>query len=304
MNKNVNRELIMGKIDFSTPSGLSSFVESYDVFIIDLWGVLHDGAVAYPHAIGTLQRLKEKGKRTILLSNAPRRTCALVQSMQRMGILRFLYDDIMSSGEAANYEMRNPRDPFYTALGRHCWHLGPIRDRSVFDSVDVELVSTPEEATFVMNTGPLAFHEEEAEYETYLFRCLQRDLPMVCANPDHWIVLREGQRVICAGALAARYVELGGRVSYRGKPDSAIYDMCLERLGHPDRRKILAVGDSLATDIAGATAAHIDAAFITSGIHAAELGVSYNEEAAPERVAALLASQNLHCRAVLPAFTW
>ena len=291
-------------INFSTPLGLSSLVADYDAFIIDLWGVLHNGAVAYPHAIETLQRLKENGKRTILLSNAPRRTCDLVQGMQGMGLLRSLYDDILSSGEATHCEIRSRRDSFYAALGRHCWHLGPNRDRSVFDSLDVELVATPEEATFVVNTGPWAFHETVGDYERYLLRCRQRNLPMVCANPDHVVMLSEGQIAICAGALAARYEELGGRVSYRGKPDPAIYEMCLERLGQPDRCKVLAIGDALETDIAGAAAAHIDSAFVTCGLHSRELGTAYNEQAEPEKVSALLARHHLHCRTVLPAFAW
>ncbi len=295
----------MGHIDFSTPLGMSSLMGDYDVFIIDLWGVLHDGTVAYPHAIETLQRLKENGKQTILLSNAPRRTRDLIQAMQRMGLHRSLYDEILSAGEATHCEIRNCRDPFYKTLGRHCWHLGPDRDRSVFDSLDVELVATPEEATFVVNTGPLAFHEDVDDYVTYLLRCRQRDLPMVCANPDQLVVSIDGGRAICAGALAARYEELGGRVSYRGKPDPAIYDMCLERLGQPDRCKVLAIGDTLETDIAGAAAAHIDAAFVTCGLHGRELGIAaYNEQAEPERVAALLARHHLRCRAVLPAFAW
>ncbi|VBB68935.1 HAD superfamily protein involved in N-acetyl-glucosamine catabolism [invertebrate metagenome] len=290
--------------DFATLSGLSALVRHYDAFIIDLWGVLHDGAAAYPHAVETLQQFQKTGKPTILLSNAPRRTRDLVQGMQRMGLHRSLYSEIMSSGEAVNFEMRSRRDPFYAALGQHCWHLGPDRDRSVFESLDVELVTTPEEAAFMVNTGPWAIHETVVDYETYLLRCRQRDLPMVCANPDYVVVLREGQRAMCAGALAARYEELGGRVSYRGKPDPAIYDMCLECLGQPDRCKVLAVGDTLETDVAGAMNAGIDSALVTCGVHGGELGVGYNEQAEPGRVATLLARHDLRCRAILPAFVW
>ncbi|KAF0119419.1 MAG: HAD family sugar phosphatase [Rhodospirillaceae bacterium] len=283
--------------------GLSVVAEHYDAFILDLWGVIHDGAVAYPHAAATLKRLKEAGKRTILLSNAPRRTRNLIDGMQRMGLSRFLYDDILSSGEAINVAMRSRGDPFYADLGQRCWHLGPERDRSVFEGLDVALVASPEEATFVVNTGPWEFHETVADYEMRLLRCRHRDLPMVCANPDH-VVIREGRRVMCAGALAARYEALGGRVSSRGKPDPAIYDLCLERLGGPDRKRVLAVGDALETDIAGASAAGLDAVFVTCGVHGAELGTGYNEPADPARIAALLARHHLRCRAVLSAFIW
>ncbi len=295
--------MVTPSFDFAVLFGLSGLAAHYDAFILDLWGVIHDGAVAYPLAGETLWQLKATGKPTILLSNAPRRVHDLIEGMQRIGISRFLYGDVLSSGEAINLEMRSRRDPFYAALGQRCWHLGPERDRSVFDSLAVELVVAPEEATFVVNTGPLEFHDTVADYETRLLRCQQHDLPMVCANPDH-VVIREGQRVMCAGALAARYEELGGRVSYRGKPDPAIYDLCLKRLGNPDRHRVLAVGDALETDIAGAIAAGIDAVLVTCGVHGAELGVGYNEPADPVRIAALLARHHLSCRAILPAFVW
>ena len=284
-------------------SGLSAVAEDYDAFILDLWGVIHDGAVPYSHAAITLQRLKEAGKRTILLSNAPRRTRDLIEGMHRMGLARVLYDDILSSGEAINIEMRSCNDPFYAALGQRCWHLGPERDRSVFEGLDVTLVASPAEATFVVNTGPWEFHETVADYEEQLLRCRERDLPMVCANPDH-VVIREGRRVMCAGALAARYGALGGRVSFRGKPDPAIYDLCLKRLGGPDRKRVLAVGDALETDIAGANAAGIDAVFVTCGVHGAELEAGHNEPADSRRLADLFARYHSWCRAVLPAFIW
>lgn len=283
--------------------GFSALAERYDGFILDLWGVIHDGSRAYPHAAATLEKLRETGKPTLLLSNAPRRAPALEEGMRNMGIPRHLYGSIMSSGEAVNREMKSRRDPFFAALGPTCYHLGPERDRSVFDDVPITLVAEIEAATFVVNTGPHEFSDTVMDYEPVLQACSARALPMVCANPDH-VVIREGKRVVCAGALAARYEELGGVVSYRGKPDPAIYTLCLEMLNNLDRRRVLAVGDALETDIAGAAAAGIDSVFVTGGIHAEELGVAYGEAASPARVAALAGRFNLRPVAAIPSFVW
>ncbi|MBF0095281.1 MAG: TIGR01459 family HAD-type hydrolase [Alphaproteobacteria bacterium] len=283
--------------------GFAPLAERYDAFILDLWGVIHDGSRAYPHAVATLERLRGTGKPTVLLSNAPRRGHALVQGMEAMGIPRRLYGDILSSGEAVNRELRLRRDPFYAALGPLCYHLGPERDRSIFDDVRVTLVAEVNAASFIVNTGPREFSETVDDYEHILQACAARSLPMVCANPDR-VVIREGKRLVCAGALADRYIALGGRVSQRGKPDPAVYDLCLEMLNAPDRRRVLTVGDAMETDIAGATAAGIDSVLVTGGIHAEELGVAYGEPASPVAVAALARRFGLGPAAAIPAFIW
>lgn len=298
--------MITPKPKFDNLHGVSALVQDYDVFILDLWGVVHDGVVVYPHAVEALRQLRIANKQVVFLSNAPRLVCDLIDSMQRMGLPRLLYNDILSSGEIVNLEIQKKTDPFYANLGQFCWHLGPNRDRSIFMFLDIKQVDSPEDATFVINTGPRELNETILDYEPQLQECLRNDLPMICANPDQ-AVLSNGQKIICAGAIAAFYETLGGRVSYRGKPDPSVYDLCLERLAYPpksDRRRVIAIGDTLETDIAGATAAGIDSVLITSGIHGDSLQVRYNEQADPTMVAALLDRYHLDCRAILPAFVW
>ncbi len=284
-------------------SGLAEVADRYDGFIIDLWGVVHDGTKPYPQARDTLHRLKEAGKRAVMLSNAPRRSHALISGMNAMSVERDLYLDVMSSGEAVHIELQQRRDPWYARLGRRCHHLGPERDLSIFEDLDVELVPL-DVAEFIVNTGPWEFDETVADYEERLQQARSRNLPMVCANPD-LVVMRQGRRLICAGALAQRYEQLGGKVSYRGKPDPAIYDFCLDLLAISDRKRVLGIGDAFHTDIAGACGAGLDALFVTGGIHHVELGVVPGQVPQPDRLEALIAHHDgLRPTYAVPALRW
>jgi len=284
-------------------AGLSGLLADRDGLILDLWGVLHDGHTAYPGVAEVLARVRDAGLATALLTNAPRLSGPIRDSMAAMGIAPDLYGGILSSGDAVHDELRNRTDPAFAALGRRAWHLGPARDLTLFDGLDdLTRVETPEQADFVLNTGPWSFDETVADYQDRLDRCRARSLPMVCANPDH-VVIREGREVICAGALAERYREMGGSVIERGKPDPAIYDMALERLGIRDRRRVLVVGDGLHTDIRGAAAAGIDAVFVTGGLYARPLGLTrHGEHPDSEAVAALCAAEGVTPMAAIPAF--
>jgi len=279
--------------------------ERYDGFVLDLWGVIHDGVKPYPGAVGALEALRSADKRSVLLSNAPRRAAAAQAAMRAMGIADDLYHGILTSGEAVHRALRDRRDPWFAALGRRVLHLGPARDRSVFDTLDLEEVATPEAAEFVLNTGP-DDHKPGQTVEDFLpllRRCRAADLPMICANPD-LEVIRGGVRVICAGALAQAYAALGGEVRSLGKPDPAIYATVFDMLGIADRRRILAVGDSLRTDIAGATAVGIDAAWVIGGIHAEELGAVDGTLPPAEALERAAAAHKVEPVAALPAFVW
>lgn len=282
--------------------GFRAIASQFDAFILDLWGVIHDGAAAFPHSAETLRHLRALGRKTILLSNAPRRAHVLVTQMEGFGIPRDLYDAVMSSGEAVRTELIERRDPFFAALGRRCYHLGPERDRSVFEGVDVDIVDSLAEADFIVNTGPLSFDDTVEDYEDLLVAARKRDLPMVCANPDH-VVVRQGKRIVCAGAIAARYAALGGAVAQRGKPDAAIYKLCAETLGVSPWR-IAVVGDALETDVAGATAAGMTSIWVTGGIHAADLDAGYGKPGDPALLATTAAAHRLAPTAALPGFIW
>lgn len=283
-------------------SGLSAVADLADAFILDLWGVIHDGVEAYAGARDTLVALRTAGKKTLLLSNAPRRADALVEQLARMGIGRELYDHVLSSGEAVYLELRDRVDPFYAGLGRNLYHMGPERDENVFLGLDYASVDL-EHADFILNTGPWDMEETVEDYVPAMQQALTRHLPMVCANPD-LVVMRQGQPIVCAGALAERYLQMGGRVSMRGKPDPAIYAQALKILGVPATR-VLAVGDALHTDVKGANGAGLaGAVFVTQGIHAMDLGIAPGEVPAQDNLDRLVAEHGDVPVAAIRTFLW
>ncbi|MFA7429055.1 MAG: TIGR01459 family HAD-type hydrolase [Rhodospirillaceae bacterium] len=282
--------------------GFRAIATQFDAFILDLWGVIHDGANVFPHSAETLRHLRAAGRKTILLSNAPRRSHVLVAQMEGFGIPREMYDAVMSSGEAVRAALIDRTDPFFAALGERCYHLGPERDRSVFEGVDVAIVASLADADFIVNTGPLSFDDTVEDYEDVLQAAVGRGLPMVCANPDH-VVIRAGKRIVCAGAIAARYAALGGAVAQRGKPDAAIYRLCAETLGVSPWR-IAVVGDALETDVAGATAAGMTSIWVTGGIHATDLDAAYGKPGDPQLIAHAANAHGLAPTAALPGFIW
>ncbi|MGE5548780.1 MAG: TIGR01459 family HAD-type hydrolase [Solirubrobacterales bacterium] len=282
-------------------TGLSEVAAGFDAFILDLWGVVHDGVEAYPGAADTLAAIRAAGKRTLLLSNAPRRGDALVEQMARMGIGRELYDLVLSSGEAVHTELKRRTDPFYAALGPNLYHLGPERDINVYAGLDYAPVDI-DHADFILNTGPWDVEETVEDYLPLLTKGIERNLPMVCANPDH-VVIRQGRMIVCAGALAARYAEMGGRVSQRGKPDPAIYRLALEMLGVEPGR-VLAVGDALHTDIKGANDSGLRAVFVTQGIHAEELGIRPGQTPEPGALRDAYARHGETPLAAIATFRW
>jgi HAD superfamily hydrolase (TIGR01459 family) len=279
-------------------SGFAVLAERYDAFILDLWGVIHDGVRPYPGAVDCLRRLREASKPTVLLSNAPRRVHFAERSMRNMGITGDLYTGCLTSGEVTHVMLRDRTDPWFARLGERVYHLGPERDRNVMEGLRLIRVASPADADFVLNTGADADRSliEVAAYEDILQACRAATLPMICANPD-LVVIRGGAPELCAGALAQRYEELGGTARWIGKPDPTIYAPVLEMLDTPKPR-VLAVGDALRTDIAGAAAVGIDACWVIGGIHAAELGHDIG------RIEAAAAAAHLHPVAMLPAFVW
>ena len=283
--------------------GIAALAPRYDGFILDLWGVVHDGVAPLPGALECLKTLKAAGKRIALLSNAPRRSDDVVERIVRIGIPGGLYHHVMSSGEEAWQHLHRRDDPFYAALGRRCLHIGSERDLLIRDGLELEFVDTAEEAEFILNTGPAGWEDRIEHYAPLLQRALARSLPMVCANPD--LVVMHGDRLaLCAGALAQWYEEAGGQVRWHGKPFRSVYDTCFALLGIEDRKRVLAVGDSLRTDIDGATGAGLDSVLIAGGIHAEEFGMIGNRPPDLDRIAAALRSGSYSPVGVARSFCW
>ncbi len=276
--------------------GLASLAGHYDGFILDLWGVVHDGVKLYPHAHKTIRRLRERGKRIVMLSNAPRRANVVAQALTALGIEPELYDGVMTSGESVWEALLTRDDPWFAALGRRAFWLGPARDLPLLEGLDIELALTPQEADFVLTIGAdeAVSDTDVAPHLPALEACLAARLPMICANPD-LVIVRDGKRILCAGALAEAYAARGGDVRQRGKPDAAIYAPTLALLGVP-RERVLAVGDALRTDIAGAAAVGIESCWVLDGIH--------DLAARPDEAEREAAAAGLAPIAMLPTFAW
>jgi len=288
---------------FQLTRGMRQLAPLYDGFILDLWGVIHNGVAPLPGSIECLNALMELGKRIVLLSNAPRRADDVVKRITAIGVPTGLYHHVMSSGEEAWLHLYRRTDPFYIALGRRCLHIGSERDIEIREGLGLEFIDTVEEADFILNTGPAGWDDRIEDYEPILRTGLSRDLPMVCANPD--LVVMHGSRLaLCAGALARWYEEAGGRVRWHGKPYPSVYETCLGLLGVEDRTKILAVGDSLRTDIAGAAGAGINSLLIAAGIHADEFCASSERMPDLARVEVALRDGPYHPVGVAWTFCW
>lgn len=281
--------------------GMRGLAPQFDGYILDLWGVVHDGVRPYPGVLDCMARLIDAGKRLVLLSNAPRRADDVVRRIARIGVPEGLYHAVMSSGEEAWQCLYDRSEPFYAALGRRCLQIGSERDLEMRDGLALDFVGSVAEADFILNTGPAEWQDTLDDYAPLLAAALARDLPMVCANPD-LVVIHDGKPALCAGALAEHYEKIGGRVRWHGKPYPSVYAGCLTLLGIADRRRILAIGDSLRTDIAGAAGAGIPSLLVAGGIHAAEFCTDGNLD--PGRIAAVVAAAGLQPIGVAARFAW
>ena len=236
----------------------------YRAWLVDIWGVMHNGHRAFPRAVDAARSFREDGGIVVLLSNSPRPSPGVQEQLRRLGVPDDAYDATVTSGDLTRYELRKHK-------GATVFHLGPERDLPIFDGIPVKLGSA-EDAELVVCSG--LFDDETETPEDYielLQKLAARKLPMICANPDH-LVERGHRLVYCAGALAAIYHTMGGRVVYAGKPYAPIYELALETISSLAERsvatgEVLAIGDGVNTDIAGAAKLGIDAVFVASGLH-------------------------------------
>lgn len=248
--------------------GFSAVAERYDVVLCDVWGVVHNGLRAYPGAQDALTRFRRAGGTVILVSNAPRPGVRVMEQLDRLGVPRAAYDDVVTSGDMTRMQVE-------ARLAEPVFHIGPERDRPIFDGLPVRFADA-EAAAYVVCSGLWDDRAETPEdYRPLLERLHARSVPMICANPD--IVVEVGDVLVyCAGALAALYEEMGGEASWMGKPHPPVYREALARAGRlrddeVSLARVVAIGDAIRTDIAGARAIGADALFIAKGIHAEDL---------------------------------
>lgn len=248
-------------------NNLGQIASDYDAYIIDLWGVLHNGQWAFPEAVLALAELKMLKKKVILLSNSPRRIQACQNRLSELGILPEFYDEIYTSGEDCFQALNTPTNEWYRNLGNKYFHIGPDKNKSLAQELKQIQVEELEEADFILVTGTNSWEIDVSSYVSLLKEARKKYLPMICANPDLTVLFDE-KVVICAGAIAQYYEQIGGDVRYHGKPYGEIYDVLLQKILPIQRNQILAIGDSLKTDIKGAAQQGIDTLLILSGVHA------------------------------------
>jgi HAD superfamily hydrolase (TIGR01459 family) len=278
--------------------GLSNVADQYDLFIIDQWGVLHDGETPHDGAVDVLRALRKAGKTITILSNSGKRHSLTTERMAGMGFTDDLYDHCVTSGEEVWQALHDATEPFYAALGKRCFMFTWDGDKRLIDGLGLIEADDMEDADFVLNSGTPSGMLDLESVEPLLRRAVAHDLPMVCANPDFVSKAPDGTLAICPGTTARRYEELGGRVDYRGKPHAPVYRKCFELT--PGHGPALAIGDSLYHDIGGANNAGIDSLFISSGIHADDLG----DVADPAAVSALCDREGQRPTYMMTALRW
>ena len=279
---------------------MEPLARGYDVLLCDIWGVVHNGIAAFADACDALARFRKRGGTVILVTNAPRASESVMRILDRMNVAHDVYDAIVSSGDVT-------RGIVARRLGQRVFHLGPERDHSIFTGLDV-IFAPLESANYVVCSGLFDDTIETPDsYRDMLAAMRGRALSMVCANPD--VVVERGDTLVyCAGALADAYAALGGEVLYCGKPHAPIYDLALATAASlrggriPARDKVLAIGDSVRTDLKGAAAFGLDVMFVTSGLHAEH----YGSREAPdlEALRKVFAEAGVAPRAVMTALRW
>ncbi len=245
-------------------SSIRPVAQGRKAWLVDIWGVMHNGVTPFAHAVDACQRFRQDGGVVLLLSNSPRTGEGVIAQLRQIGVADDAYDDVVTSGDATRVLIAE-------VGGRPVFHLGPERDRPTFAGLDVAF-ATPEACEVVVCTGLFDDDSETPDdYDALLGDFKARGIRMICANPD-LTVERGGKIVYCAGALAQRYSEIGGVADLAGKPHRPIYDMAFTRLAGllpraPERSEMLAIGDGVKTDIKGAVDAGLDAVYVASAVN-------------------------------------
>lgn len=274
--------------------------ERYDAFLLDLWGVVHDGTQIYPGARECLERLHAGGKKVVFLSNAPRRAHKVAKVLAGYGVEENWYTGIVSSGEVGFHALERGELPY----GKRYYYIGPERDADMMDGLDFTPVPTVAGCDFILNLGFGSEGEATEQFHPVLQEAARLKKPMLCLNPDLEVVKITGERYPCAGAIAREFENLGGNAAYFGKPYPQVYAMALRLLGDVERGKVLVVGDSLHHDIAGANRVGIQSTLVTGGLLREQFAGLTDDEAS-------LASLREYCRAerampdyAMPTFSW
>jgi HAD superfamily hydrolase (TIGR01459 family) len=282
---------------------INQMTEQYEGFIFDLWGVVHDGFAPYPGVLAYLAQLNDLGKSIIFLSNAPRPSSEIIQKLLAFGI-KITPEMLLTSGDMVRQQLQNFDDGIFKNLGKSFYHLGQNRNLNILAGISVNLVDELQDANFVLLTAYLNADEDLNQYDHCLASIVSLNLPVICVNPDKEIMSGPKTRY-CAGFLAEKIEKMGGVVHYYGKPYLRIYEEVFKRFqikGIVDKRKILAFGDTLETDILGAKNAGIDSALVLTGNIGRHLKSHQNNTPSSEILSHLFQQYQLMPRLVFGSF--
>lgn len=280
--------------------GLGSVAWAFEAFVVDQWGVLHDGRKPYPGAIEALKKIREMGRRVVILSNSGRRARPNVERLARHGITADLYDAVVSSGEVAWEGLALRNHAPWNGLGMRALLISRGGDRSLVDGTGIEVTDDIAEADFVLLAGGRDGWTRLEDYTPVMAEALNRGLTLVCANPDHASIGVHGLE-IGPGAVAEAYAAVGGATHFVGKPRPEVYDACLARLPGLSPSRILAIGDSLAHDVRGAKNRGLRAMLVATGVSAPHFA---GADIAFERLEALVATEDVVPDFFVPTFQW
>jgi len=256
-------------------AGLAEVAANYDGFIIDLWGVVHNGQRLFDAVLPCLREIKDQDKTVVFLSNAPRSSGVIVDQLSAFGLPRDLYAGVITSGDATLEYLRRHDAKTYHHIG--C----PENDGSLLIGIGMNPAPHISQAEILIASNFDTNRPHLDDYIEEIETAIAHGIPMICANPD-LMVYRGDVRFLCAGTLALEYQKRGGTVHFFGKPHSPVYNYLLNKY-HAD--KWLAIGDALATDIKGANNAGIDSLLVLSGIHQNDENPHDGHEAKPKYVA-------------------
>lgn len=249
--------------------GISDISDSYSAFIIDQWGVLHNGEKPYDGVIDCLKELKGRKKHLIILSNSGKRAAQNEQRLAEFGITRDLYDDLVTSGELTWQGLKDQDEGIFKNIGARCFLMSRGNDRSIVDGLDVEVVDNVEDADFLLISGTDAPEKTMVNYyEPILKTAIRKRLKAICANPDSRGLIGNNY-ILGPGMIARRYEDFGGVVHYIGKPHKPIFQHCIKLLQAKEiyPGQTVMIGDTMAHDIIGAAAMDIDTCLVKNGIH-------------------------------------
>lgn len=292
--------MLQTQMNITFYKSVKDLIDRYDAFLLDLWGVVHDGMHVYKGAFECLNNMYFHNKQIVFISNAPRRSIKAKEGLKRVGIEDDVYHHIITSGELTRNFIKNENHGF----GKNYVMIGPERDNGLLEGLDYNMVKHPKDANFITVTG---FENDDSaidEAMPTLITAKEHDLPMICANPDMIIVRQSGKQALCAGVIANEYQKMGGKVKQFGKPYNDVFQEAIEWLGFKDKSRIAMIGDNLHTDIKGANAVGLDSYLIAGGILGKKLGITHGQLPEKKTLSAICKQEGITPTGVLPALVW